>query len=195
MATFDIQELVARAHFDYVGPMFPEWWARNKKTFLPSLKSIGMITPGQKYFTRLTLAYQGNQMSFPNEPLVSFSLAKTIIETPTVGEYRRGAVLEYICTENYQISIRGLCVDLDNQDTYPSDQVEEIIKMFDINDSLEVVNNPFFELFGIRKIALKDIQWDEMRGVQGAQRFIISAVSDQDFYADLKERDQAKLLQ
>ena len=49
-----------------------------------------------------------------------------------------------------------------------------------------------FELFGIRKIVLKDIQFDEMVGEQGMQKFTITAVSDQDFYADLNEKDKEK---
>ena len=62
--------------------------------------------------------------------------------------------------------------------------------MFEINDSLEVISNPFLELFEIRNIVLKDIQLDEMAGEQGLQKFTITAVSDQDFYADLTEREK-----
>ena len=39
-------------------------------------------------------------------------------------------------------------------------------------------------------IVLKDIQFDEMAGEQRLKKFIISAVSDQDFYADLTEREK-----
>jgi hypothetical protein len=193
MATFDIKELVARAHFDYVGPYFPTWWKSNKtKLVLPSLNGItsGLLLGG-RYFTTLKVAdKQGNQYTFPNEPLLSLSLAKTIVETATVGKERKGTVKEYICTEDYQISIKGVCINEEALEEYPTEQVKELYEMFEINDSLEVISNPFLELFGIRNIVLKDLQLDEMSGEQGLQKYTITAVSDQDFYADLKEKEK-----
>lgn len=128
----------------------------------------------------------------PNEPLISLGLTKTIVETATVGKYRKGTVKEYICTEDYSITIKGVCIDLDDPEIYPADQVGLLNDLFDINDALEVESNPFLELFGIRKIVLKDIQFDEMIGEQGVQKYTITAVSDQDFYADLNEKDKEK---
>ena len=57
MAEFNFKELVARAHFDYVGPAFPQWWENNKKLLvLPSLKNVfGNNMLGKKYFLTLTL--------------------------------------------------------------------------------------------------------------------------------------------
>ncbi|GAA5096937.1 hypothetical protein GCM10023210_31340 [Chryseobacterium ginsengisoli] len=190
---FNIKELTARAHFDYIGSPFPNWWAKNKeKMVLPSLNgSVSGIQMGQKYFLTLkVMDKEGNEFSCPNEPLVSISLTKTIVETATVGKERKGTVKEYICTEDYQISIKGVCMNPDNLEEYPTEQVRELHEMFEINESLEVVSNPFFEMFGIRQIVLKEIQFDEMAGEQGLQKYTITAVSDQDFYADLKEKEK-----
>ena len=195
MAEFDFKELVARAHFDYVGPAFPNWWATNKTKFVfPSLNGIGKdLILGGRYFTTLKVAdKKGNQYVFPNEPLLSIGLVKTIVETATVGKERKGTVKEYICTEDYTINIKGVCVNEKDMDIYPTEQVAELKKMFDINEALEVVSNPFLELFEIRNIVLKDIQFDDMAGEQGLQKFTISAVSDQDFYADLTEVANAR---
>lgn len=194
---FDIKELVAKAHFDYVGPAFPLWWANNKTKFvLPSLTGIARsLLLGGKYFQTLKVSYKGEQYTFPNEPLISMSLAKTIVETATVGKERKGTVKEYICTEDYQITIRGVCVneDKDRRDEYPAEQVQELHKMFEINDSLEVINNPFLLLFDIKNIVLKNIEFEEMAGQQGLQKYTIYAVSDQDFYADLTEKQKINL--
>ncbi|GGG47014.1 DUF6046 domain-containing protein [Epilithonimonas arachidiradicis] len=190
---FDFKELVARAHFDYVGPLFPNWWKNNKTKFiLPNLMGIGKdLVLGGRYFTTLSVADKaGNQYLFPNEPLLSISLAKTIVETATVGKERKGTVKEYICTEDYNINIKGVCVNENDPETYPAEQVAELKRMFEINDSLEVISNPFLELFEIRNIVLKDVQFDEMAGEQGLQKFTMTAVSDQDFYADLNEREK-----
>lgn len=189
MATFDFRKAVARIAFDYIGLPFPEWWKKNQKKYsLPDLNSINAAQLlGAKYFMTIQFSYKGKIYTLPNEPLVSLSIVKTIIETATVGEERIGAVLEYITTENYQIGIKGVCFDIENPELYPGEQVGILNEVFDINDSLDIVNNPFFELYGIRKIVLKSKNIDEMQGQQGLQTYSFTAISDQDFYADLNE--------
>jgi hypothetical protein len=120
------------------------------------------------------------------------NLQKTIVKTATVGKERTGTVKEYICTEDYQIFIRGVCIndDPDEREIYPAEQVQRIQEMFLINDRLNVETNPFLELFGIRSVVLEGIDWEEMAGEQGMQKFTINAVSDNDFYADLSEKQQ-----
>lgn len=189
---FDIKELIAKAHFDYVGPAFPKWWATNKTKFvLPSLSKIGAgLLLGGQYFQTLKVSYKGEQFVFPNEPLISMSLAKTIVETATVGKERKGTVKEYINTEDYVLNIRGVCVNPDYPDEYPTEQVQELQRLFEINDSVEVMNNLFLELFGIKNLVLKNIEWNEMAGQQGLQVYTVNAVSDSDFYADLAEKSK-----
>lgn len=188
-----IKELVAKAHFDYVGPAFPQWWGQNKTKFvLPSLMGIGSeILLGRPYFQTLKVSYNGEQFVFPNEPLISLGLTKTIVETATVGKERKGTVKEYICTEDYTLSIKGICMNEapERRNEYPSEQVQELQRLFEINDSVNVENNPFLELFGIRRLVFKSIDWEEMAGQQGLQKYSITAVSDQDFYADLSEKN------
>ena len=189
---FDIKELIAKAHFDYVGPAFPKWWATNKTKFvLPSLSKIGAgLLLGGQYFQTLKVSYKGEQFVFPNEPLISMSIAKTIVETATVGKERKGTVKEYINTEDYVLNIRGVCVNPDYPDEYPTEQVQELQRFFEINDSVEVENNLFLELFGIKNLVLKNIEWNEMAGQQGLQVYTVNAVSDSDFYADLAEKSK-----
>lgn len=185
---FDFKELVAKSLVDYVGPPFPNWWKNNNTKFvLPDLNNVNrdQLLGGQ-YFQTLELQYNGSGYLFPNEPLIGLSLAKTIVSTATVGKYRKGSVDEYICTEDYMISIRGICFSED-METYPADQVAMINELFAINDSLEILSNPFLELFEIRKITLLSLDFDEMQGEQGLQRYTIRAKSSQDFYAELDE--------
>lgn len=191
MIEFDFKELVARAHFDYVGPAFPDWWANNKTKFvLPSLQNINADQlAGGKYFLNLKVRdSDGGEYIFPNEPLVSLSLAKTIVETPIVGKHRRGTVKEYICTEDYVITIRGVCFSEDMM-SYPGEGVDALNRVFAKNEALEVVDSWFFELFEIRKIVLQELELDDMVGEQGLQRYTIRAVSDLDFYAEIDEKN------
>ena len=130
----------------------------------------------------------GVQTLFPNEPLVSFSLTKTIVETATVGKHRKGKVKEYIATEDWQITIKGLCIDTNSPDLYPTAQVQSLNRLFEKNESLEVIGNKLFTLFDIRNIVLKDISFEAMEGKEGIQKYTIKAVSDMDFYAELDEK-------
>jgi hypothetical protein len=75
-------------------------------------------------------------------------------------------------------------------DMYPARQVALINELYNINDALEVRDNLFFELFGIRKIVLEDMSIDDMVGESAAQRFQFKAVSDNDFFAEINERNQ-----
>ena len=189
MAEFSFRELVARAHFDYVGPAFPEWFKNNKTiSVLPSLKNVfGSQLLGKKYFLTLSVKSDTDTFHFPNEPLVSLSLRKTIVETATVGPYRKGTVKEFINTEDYNITIRGVCINQEDDEAYPFDEVDNLNKMFAVNEALSIVNNPFFTLFGIGKIFLTSIDFDEMMGQPNLQKYTITAVSDQDFFANRNE--------
>jgi hypothetical protein len=195
MAEFNIKEILIRAAFDYVGPHFPQWWKKNKTRYgLPDLSVINSKQLlGAKYFMTLKLSYKGQIYMLPNEPLVSIGLSKTIVKTVTVGKYKKGTVKEYINTDDYIISIKGVCVDKYDPEVYPSDQVKALDEMVNISDSLQVEENAFFELFGIRNIVIEDIQFDEMIGESGMQRYTIKAISDTDFFADLNEKDQTKI--
>lgn len=177
---FDIQELTARSFFK-----------TGKERFALNRIGAGLLL-GQPYFQTLEVSYKGEKFVFPNEPLISLSLQKTIVETATVGKERRGTVKEYICTEDYALSIKGICYDPDAPDEYPTDQVQELQRLFEINDSVEIMSNPFLLLFDVKNLAFKSIEWAEMAGQQGIQMYNITAVSDTDFYADLSE--QAKFI-
>lgn len=195
MAKFDIKEVLIRAALDYVGPHFPEWWKKNKiKYGLPDLSAInGRQLLGAKYFMQLKLSYKGQLFVLPNEPLVSIGLTKTIVKTVTVGKYKKGTVKEYINTDDYVISIKGVCIDKYDPAIYPSDQVKSLNELANINDALEVEENAFFELFGIRSLVIEDIQFDEMIGESGMQKYSIKAISDTDFFANLNEKDKTKI--
>lgn len=188
MAEFDFKELVSKAFIDYVGPYYPTFALKNglKEPVLPGLSTVSAILEkNQPYFMTLSLGYKGKVYSFPNEPLISLSIKKTIVETATVGQDRKGTVKEYINTDDWNITIRGICIDIDKK-IYPTDQVNEINAMYAVNDALDVMENKFFEIFDIRKIVLKDLKYEEMVGQPSIQKYTITAVSDEDFLAEIK---------
>lgn len=194
MAEFNIKQLLIRASLDYIGPHFPEWWKKNESRYkLPDLLGINAKQLlGYKYFMTLKVSYKGEEFLFPNEPIVSIGMSKTIVKTATVGKKKKRSVKEYITTDDEVITIKGVCIDLEDPERYPADQVKMLNDLFEVNDAVEIEDNAFFELFGIRKIVLEDLQWDEMIGESGMQKYTIRALGDDDFFADLNEKDKNK---
>jgi hypothetical protein len=194
MADFNIKELLIRASLDYIGPQFPLWWKKNESRYkLPDLLGINnKQLLGSKYFMTLKVSYGKDSFLFPNEPIVSIGMSKTIVKTVTVGKKKKRSVKEYITTDDEVITIKGVCIDLNDPDKYPADQVKLINDLFEISDSVDIEDNAFFELFGIRKIVLESLDWDEMIGESGMQKYTIKALGDDDFFADLNEKDKDK---
>ena len=205
MADFNIKELLIRASLDYIGPQFPLWWKKNESRYkLPDLLGINAKQLlGAKYFMTLKVSTPNKNpatkdkipsiyFDFPNEPIVSIGMSKTIVKTATVGKKKKRSVKEYITTDDEVITIKGVCIDLNDPDKYPADQVKMINDLFEINDSVDIEDNAFFELFGIRKIVLESLDWDEMIGESGLQKYTIKALGDDDFFADLNDKDKNK---
>ncbi|MGM8362137.1 DUF6046 domain-containing protein [Flavobacterium sp. ARAG 55.4] len=194
MAEFNIKELLVRASLDYIGPAFPMWWKKNQSRYkLPDLLGINAKQLlGYKYFMTLKVSYKGEEFLFPNEPIISIGMSKTIVKTATVGKKKKRSVKEYITTDDEVITIKGVCIDLNDPERYPADQVKLINDLFEINDAVDIEDNAFFELFGIRKIVLESLDWDEMIGESGMQKYTIRALGDDDFFADLNEKDKNK---
>jgi hypothetical protein len=194
MAEFNIKEILIRATLDYIGPVFPLWWKKNQSRYkLPDLLGINAKQLlGSKYFMTLKVSYKGEQFLFPNEPIVSIGMSKTIVKTVTVGKKKKRSVKEYITTDDEVITIKGVCIDLNDPDRYPADQVKMLNDLFEVNEAVDIEDNAFFELFGIRKIVLETIDWDEMIGESGLQKYTIRALGDDDFFADLNDKDKTK---
>lgn len=190
-----IQELTALAHLSYIAAPYPDFGGLKKDALKRKAQSYNLhdvynvdqqAALGRPYF--MTLAVQNGEETrwFPNEPLVSISRKKTIVETATVGENRTGTVKEYICAEDYEIDIKGVIIGDD--DSYPAEEVKNLNDLFNLKGTLEIQKNPFFELFGIQRIILKTISFDEMVGKQSIQKYTIKAVSEEPFFAELENR-------
>lgn len=192
ISQFDIRDLVSRAFGDYISlphPAFVREGILKKSLSLPGKHTLSEILSGARpYFMTLSFRYKGKSYDLPNEPLVALSLKKTIVETATLGKYRKGKVKEYITTEDYNINIRGVCINEESPEDYPAEQVKQIKDLFELNDAVEVAGNAFFELFGIERVVLKDLNIAEMPGSPNLQKYSIAAVSDVDFLAELDEK-------
>ena len=140
----------------------------------------GRLSKATAVGTALFMPCMIGGLQLPNEPIVSVSIKKKVVETALYGNKRKGTVKEIISTEDYQLKIKGVAVNYNDTVNYPRDVIEQINELFLRNEALEIVS-PLTELLGIDFVVLKSLALPEMVGVQHAQAYQLSAVSDEEF--------------
>jgi Domain of unknown function (DUF6046) len=151
--------------------------------FVTVRKSIlGNNYNGQQLFMPIKIG----GLILPNEPTLTITGRKTIVETALVGSTRRGTVKELISVEDYQLTVRGICINV-HQSQYPEDQVKGIHDLF-LQNVAHKIQCGLTSLLGIYRVVVKEISFPEMIGVQHAQAYQLTMVSDEDFILELDER-------
>lgn len=182
---FDIKRLVLQGS-GYVGLPFPKL---SFKELIPDLNQIGKAVLGKNILGRpLFEDCILDGVRLPNEPLITITGKKTIVETVLVGSERKGTVKEFISAGDYNIKIEGICIDAENPKKYPQDQVESIIKLASQNKALSVLCDTI-NLFEIYSLVIKDYGFGNMQGKPYSQTFYLTCVSDEDFYGELILKD------
>lgn len=120
----------------------------------------------------------------PNEPSISISSRKNIVETALAGSTRRGTVKELISIEDWQVTIRGVAINFESRLVYPEDQVKALRDLYERNESLTVAC-ALTNLLGIYRLVIRDFELPEMIGVQHAQAYQFNCTSDEDFLLEL----------
>lgn len=120
----------------------------------------------------------------PNEPTLLIAGKKHIIETPLVGSTRRGTVKELISVGDYDIQIRGIAANSNSKTAYPEDIVKKLNDLYLRNEAVDI-ECAMTSLLGIYRVVIKDLTLPEMLGVQHAQAYQFTCVSDEDFILEL----------
>lgn len=178
---FNIRNLVAGVH-NYVGLPYPLLGIEDVD--LPNINRLGKAILGKDLIGRpffMDCVIDGKRL--PNEPLITITGRKNIVETIIVGSERKGTVKEFISAEDYAIKIEGVCIE-PGVKKYPVEQVQEIVDLCERNEALEF-ENELAELFRIRNIVIKDYGFGNMKGMPNSQSYYIMAVSNEDFYGEL----------
>ncbi|PIB28919.1 hypothetical protein BFP77_08355 [Maribacter sp. 4U21] len=178
---FNIRSLTAGA-FNYVGLPYPLLGFEDVD--LPNLNRLGRAVLGKDLLGRpffMDCTIDGVRL--PNEPLITISGRKNIVETIIVGSERKGTVKEFISAEDYKIKIEGLCIDPANK-VYPEEQVRQIIDVCERAEPLGFTN-AFAALFRIGSIVIKDYGFGNMKGKPYSQSYYIDAVSNYDYRVEL----------
>lgn len=128
------------------------------------------------------------EFEFPLATLIEFKRSKSIVKTPTTGGL--GSVKEIYGFEDWDISIKGLCINdpsrsCRNYGTIKAiDQKLAIIQLNEIAGSLEIdtmfYGGRIFLEKGIRRLVIEDLSIGSIQGKPNIIPFEIKASSDED---------------
>lgn len=110
----------------------------------------------------------------PATTVVDFRRAKNITKTRMLGA--TGTVKEIYGFDDWQIRIRGLCLDTPTENAY--DLQNELLKWESIADSIEVLGELFLDK-SIYRLTIEDIDFRQPQGRHNVVPFEITASSDQ----------------
>ena len=160
---------------DYGSPYYAKG-GNDREVFLPikvSLPGDEVVLPtGDKAagkFTSWLLPYA----------VISVSARKTIIETAMTE--RRGTIKEFINTEDYTLTVRGLLIAAGNE--FPEADVKLLRDLFVSNNVLLLScakTDPFLAACG-KRVVVKSFDMPEVRGNKRVHPYTIEFVSDMPF--------------
>ncbi|MBV7268369.1 DUF6046 domain-containing protein [Winogradskyella luteola] len=110
----------------------------------------------------------------PPTTVVDFRRAKNITKTNVLGD--NGTVKEIYGFDDWQIRIRGLCLDTPTEKAY--DLQNELLKWEAVVNSIEVDGDLFIDK-NIYRIAIEEIDFRQPQGRHNVIPFEITASSDQ----------------
>jgi hypothetical protein len=116
--------------------------------------------------------------------LMTVSMAKNIVTTQIQG--RNGTIKEYVSDGDFEIDVRGVIVG-DGQNEYPSLDVEELVRLLTVPDTLTVTSD-FLSRFssisplgieGIDNVVITDFSLPQREGFRNAQLFQFKMLSNE----------------
>lgn len=97
---------------------------------------------------------------FATPPMLSLKRAKKLVITPI--DNSDVEVVERYGTEPWEITWRGLLIDMENHD-FPLEKMKRINQIFEVNDQWDVASKILNDL-GIRSVYIRDISIDFVEG-------------------------------
>ncbi|MEO8589496.1 MAG: DUF6046 domain-containing protein [Flavobacteriales bacterium] len=188
MADFNLNLLYA-ATFGYVGVPFSKLSTNDEvmaaDAFDP-VKDFGSVAPDHGvYGTPIHFPCKLNDYKLPNEPLISLSARKLIVMTPIDGN--DGTFKELYSRGDMEVVIQGICVDEENPESYPEDQVRAIRNIIEIAKHVKVANR-LTSMWNIEHLAIESYSFPAVPGQIGMQGYELRCLSDREFQLRLRER-------
>lgn len=121
----------------------------------------------------------------PNEPLIDISATKIIVKTPVDGN--DGTFKELYSNGDYELTIRGICVDEEQPDRYPEEQVRRLRNILEKRQHVRIVNR-LTSMWAVEYVAIESWSFPSVPGQLGAQGYELRCSSDRDLALVLRER-------
>ena len=120
----------------------------------------------------------------PQEPVISISGGKNIIETQLNRGDRVQNVIEEVNLNNYSLRIRGIIINEEDFDQYPEEDVRRLREICEKPGSI-TIDNGLAAVCGISKVVIRKFDFHDVEGYLGAQAFELDCLSDEDFELEL----------
>lgn len=129
---------------------------------------------GLPVYDKVILKYLDKTYPLPDSPMIDIAASKSIVTTPIKG--RNGTVKEYISIDDYQITIRGVLINYEN-DNYPELMVQKLHAVFKADMEMQVTS-ALLNLLDIHYLVIKDIKFPEVEGYRNMQPYVLQCLSD-----------------
>lgn len=117
-----------------------------------------------------------NDFDLPPASIIDFRRSKNVTKTRLSGN--NGTVKEIYAFDDWQIRIRGLCLDDPKAGITAYQQQQELLKWENLADSIRVFGDYFTDK-SIYDIVIEDINLPQREGSTNILPFVITAVSDE----------------
>lgn len=115
--------------------------------------------------------------------LMTVSMTKNVITTPIQG--RSGTVKEFVNDGDFEIDVKGVLIG-EGQREYPEQQMEELIRILTVPDTLEITSEYLTNfgvispggVEGISQVVITDFNFPQREGFRNAQLFQFKMLSD-----------------
>lgn len=131
--------------------------------------------------THIFLPCKLNDYMLPNEPLISISGKNRIVKTEIDGN--EGTFKEKFSRDDYSILIRGVAINEQNPDEYPTDIVRKLRQLCEETE-VSVVNR-LLGHFNVNQLVIESYNFPSVEGMIGVQPYEFKCLSDKTFELEL----------
>jgi hypothetical protein len=184
--TFSIEILESRFRQAFGGALLDKALKNNYTvpTAYLTEEIADMSKIGTPFFDRVMFRNGTTEYKFEIMPMIDMSRGKrlsiTKINSAIVDgrEVGGGEVIESMGNEHWDITFRGLLIDMDNHQR-PLTQMRDLSEICKVNDVLDCKDTRLFNVLGINKLYVKQpgLKFPPLEGIQDTQPFILETRS------------------
>lgn len=195
IAVYDVgktNELPNDVAFNYNGLQVvtdPHEAARLSALGTPIILPIIFKGGGYNQYNELGEIFIQNMEGFEVPATALVSMRRNKIITKTKATAAGSTIKEIYGFEDWRIDIRGFCLADTGRVTHKTayDQKKELNKWFHLVDSIHVVSELLNDL-GVDKLAIEELNFDQLKGAPGIIPFYMRCTSDADFESFVEQK-------